>query len=108
MRNAVVFTRAGVPDSISRSLAAGAGAIAAGLRFIGRNWSCVTDDSCDAPAGFDIIFPGMLARAIGMGLEIPLVRQADVDAVLWLRDSERIRGFVGLFLIALLRVTEQH
>ena len=95
MRNAVVFTRAGVPDSISRSLAAGAGAIAAGLRFIGRNWSCVTDGSCDAPAGFDVIFPGMLAHAIGMGLEIPLVRQADVDAVLRLRDRE-LRGFVGL------------
>ena len=42
----------------------------------------------DAPAGFDVIFPGMVARAIGMGLEIPLVRQADVDAVLRLRDVE--------------------
>jgi len=78
-----------------RKWGAGGDAIERGLRFIGRNWSCVTDDSCDAPAGFDIIFPGMLARAIGMGLEIPLVRQADVDAVLWLRDSERIRGMAA-------------
>ncbi|PAN21178.1 hypothetical protein PAHAL_3G447900 [Panicum hallii] len=66
----------------------GGDAVAKGLRFIGRNWSCVTDDSCAAPAGFDVIFPGMVARAIDMGLEIPLVRQADVDAVLRLRDSE--------------------
>ncbi|RLN30469.1 ent-kaur-16-ene synthase, chloroplastic-like [Panicum miliaceum] len=69
---------------------AGGDAVARGLRFIGRNWSCVTDGSCDAPAGFDVIFPGMVARAIGMGLEIPLVSQADVDAVLRLRDSELI------------------
>ena len=76
MHNAVVFTCA----------------VAPGLRFIGRNWSCVTDGSCEAPAGFSVIFPGMLAHAISMGLEIPLVRQADVDAVLWLRDSELIRA----------------
>ena len=69
-----------------------AATVAPGLRFIGRNWSCVTDGSCDAPAGFDVIFPGMLAHAISMGLEIPLVRQADVDAVLRLRDSELIRA----------------
>ena len=67
----------------------------------------MTDGSCDAPAGFDVIFPGMLAHAIGMGLEIPLVRQADVDAVLRLRYSELIRGFVGLFLVAI-RATGQH
>jgi len=71
-----------------------AAAVAPGLRFIGRNWSCVTDGSCDAPAGFDVIFPGMLAHAIGMGLEIPLVRQADVDAVLRLRDRE-LRGIAA-------------
>ncbi|XP_039839577.1 dolabradiene synthase KSL4, chloroplastic-like isoform X2 [Panicum virgatum] len=68
----------------------GGDAVARGLSFIGRNWSSVTDGSRndDAPAGFDVIFPGMVARAIGMGLEIPLVRQADVDAVLRLRDVE--------------------
>ncbi|RLN29794.1 ent-kaur-16-ene synthase, chloroplastic-like [Panicum miliaceum] len=77
-----------------RTWGAGGDAVAKGLRFIGRNWSCVTDGSCNAPAGFDVIFPGMVARAIGMGLEIPLVRQADVDAVLRLRDSQ-LRGMAA-------------
>ena len=67
----------------------------------------MTDGSCDAPAGFGVIFPGMVAHAISMGLEIPLVPQADVDAVLRLRYSELIRGFVGLFLVAI-RATGQH
>ena len=86
MHNAVVFTCA----------------VAPGLRFIGRNWSCVTDGSCDAPAGFGVIFPGMVAHGIGMGLEIPLT-PADVDAILRLRDMELKRfvawlhGFLQLF-----------
>ena len=71
-----------------------AAAVAPGLRFIGRNWSCVTDGSCDAPAGFDVIFPGMLAHAMAMGLEIPLA-PAYVDAILRLRDTE-LKRFVFL------------
>ena len=67
----------------------------------------MTDGSCDAPAGFGVIFPGMVAHANSMGLEIPLVPQADVDAVLRPRYSELIRGFVGLFLVAI-RATGQH
>ncbi|PAN20858.1 hypothetical protein PAHAL_3G415900 [Panicum hallii] len=58
-----------------------------GLRFIGHNASFVTDDRSDTPAGFNVIFPGMLAHGIGMGLEIPLA-PADVDAILRLRDTE--------------------
>ncbi|XP_066381595.1 dolabradiene synthase KSL4, chloroplastic-like, partial [Miscanthus floridulus] len=58
-----------------------------GLRFIGHNSSFVTDDKCDTPAGFNVIFPGMLERGIGMGLEIPLAH-ADVHAILRLRDTE--------------------
>lgn len=59
-----------------------------GLRFIGHNSTSVTDcDKCDTPAGFNVIFPGMLERGIGMGLEIPLAH-ADLDAILRLRDTE--------------------
>jgi len=58
-----------------------------GLRFIGNNASLVTDDRSDTPAGFNVIFPGMVAHGIGMGLEIPLT-PADVDAILRLRDIE--------------------
>ena len=54
----------------------------------------MTDGSCDAPAGFDVIFPGMLAHAMGMGLEIPLA-PAYVDAILRLRDTE-LKRFVFL------------
>ena len=73
-----------------------------GLRFIGHNASFVTDDRSDTPAGFNVIFPGMVAHGIGMGLEIPLT-PADVDAILRLRDMELKRfvawlhGFLPLF-----------
>ena len=59
----------------------------AGLRFIGHNASFVTDDRSDTPAGFNVIFPGMLAHGIDMGLEIPMP-SANVDAILRLRDTE--------------------
>jgi len=68
----------------------------AGLRFIGHNASLVTDDRCDTPAGFNVIFPGMLAHAMGMGLEIPLA-PAYVDAILRLRDTELKRFVDRLF-----------
>ncbi|TKW28451.2 hypothetical protein SEVIR_3G324300v4 [Setaria viridis] len=58
-----------------------------GLRFIGHNSSFVTNDKCDTPAGFNVIFPGMLARGLGMGLEIPLA-PGDIDSILRLRDTE--------------------
>ena len=66
----------------------------AGLRFIGHNASLVTDDRSDTPAGFNVIFPGMLAHAMAMGLEIPLA-PADIDAILRLRDTE-LKRFVFL------------
>ncbi|KAG2620631.1 hypothetical protein PVAP13_3NG178566 [Panicum virgatum] len=70
-----------------------------GLRFIGHNASFVTDDRSDTPAGFNVIFLGMLAHGIDMGLEIPIVgarilgfptpmTPANVDAILRLRDTE--------------------
>ncbi|OEL16801.1 Stemar-13-ene synthase [Dichanthelium oligosanthes] len=61
--------------------------VSKGLRFIGHNSSFVTDDKCDTPAGFNVIFPGMLTRCLCMGLEIPLT-PAEVDAILRLRDME--------------------
>jgi hypothetical protein len=48
----------------------------------------MTGDERDAPVGFSVIFPGMLARAIDMGLDIPMMTQANVDAFIRLRDTE--------------------
>ncbi|RLN07479.1 hypothetical protein C2845_PM11G08430 [Panicum miliaceum] len=58
-----------------------------GLRFIENNSSCVMDDKCDTPVGFNIIFPGMIKSGIGLGLELPL-RQSDVDEILRLQEME--------------------
>ncbi|PWZ25714.1 hypothetical protein Zm00014a_036415 [Zea mays] len=60
-----------------------------GLRFIGHNLSSVTTDGDvgSRPVGFNVIFPGMLARCIGMGVEMPLA-PADVDGIFRLRDKE--------------------
>ncbi|KAL6661768.1 hypothetical protein ACP70R_001152 [Stipagrostis hirtigluma subsp. patula] len=58
-----------------------------GLCFIQRNSSPITDDNCDVPVGFNIIFPGMLELGVDMGLELPL-SHADVDAMCRLRDTE--------------------
>lgn len=62
----------------------------AGLSFVGNNLpSCVmTGDERDAPVGFSVIFPGMLARAIDMGLDIPMMTQDNVDGFIRLRDTE--------------------
>ncbi|CAN6342768.1 unnamed protein product [Urochloa humidicola] len=61
--------------------------VAEGLRFIGENSACATTSGGGKPVGFDVIFPGMLARGIDMGLEIPLP-QPEIDAILRLRDTE--------------------
>ncbi|CAO2143585.1 unnamed protein product [Urochloa humidicola] len=66
---------------------AGDNHVAKGLRFIARNSSAATDDTCDTPQGFNVIFAGMLARGLDMGLQIPLAPQ-DVDAIFRLRDME--------------------
>jgi hypothetical protein len=52
------------------------------------------DDRSDTPAGFNVIFPGMVAHAMAMGLVIPLA-PADVDAILRLHDTE-LKRFVFL------------
>ncbi|CAN6329010.1 unnamed protein product [Urochloa humidicola] len=61
--------------------------VARGLRFIWENSACATTEGGGKPVGFDVIFPGMLARGIDMGLEIPLP-QPDIQAILRLRDTE--------------------
>uniref|UniRef100_A0A453CRL6 Terpene synthase metal-binding domain-containing protein n=1 Tax=Aegilops tauschii subsp. strangulata TaxID=200361 RepID=A0A453CRL6_AEGTS len=58
-----------------------------GLRFIGKYFSVVMDEQIVAPIGFNVIFPGMLSLAIGMGLEFP-VRQTHVHGILHLREME--------------------
>ncbi|OAY80111.1 Ent-kaur-16-ene synthase, chloroplastic [Ananas comosus] len=40
----------------------------AGLRYIGSNLSCIKDENYQSPVGFNIIFPGMLERAIDLGI----------------------------------------
>lgn len=58
----------------------------------------MTGDERDAPVGFSVIFPGMLARAIDMGLDIPMMTQANVDAFIRLRDTELNRYGLPLCL----------
>ncbi|KAI5011335.1 hypothetical protein ZWY2020_013472 [Hordeum vulgare] len=61
-----------------------------GLHFIGRNFSIVMDEEIPAPIGFNIIFPGMLSLAIGVGLQVP-DRQTDIDGILhqWEMELKR-------------------
>ncbi|KAF6998482.1 hypothetical protein CFC21_014599 [Triticum aestivum] len=61
-----------------------------GLEFIGRNFSTVMDDQIVSPVGFNLIFPGMLNHAFGMGLVIP-VPEADINGILHLREMELTR-----------------
>ncbi|XP_020103571.1 ent-kaur-16-ene synthase, chloroplastic-like isoform X1 [Ananas comosus] len=58
-----------------------------GLRYIGSNLSCIKDENYQSPVGFNIIFPGMLERAIDLGLDIP-IRQHAIQDILCLRDLE--------------------
>ncbi|VAH51047.1 unnamed protein product [Triticum turgidum subsp. durum] len=61
-----------------------------GLHFIGRHFSLVMDEEIAAPTGFNMIFPGMLSLAIGVGLQFP-VRQTDIDGMLhqWKMELKR-------------------
>lgn len=45
------------------------------------------DKKLQSPIGFNIIFPGMIDYAVGIGLDLPL-RQSDIDAMLYTRDLE--------------------
>ncbi|CAM0878121.1 unnamed protein product [Alopecurus aequalis] len=58
-----------------------------GLVFIGRNFSIVMDPQVAAPIGFNIIFPGMLSLATGIGLDFS-VTKAHIASILHLRDMQ--------------------
>ncbi|VAH51042.1 unnamed protein product [Triticum turgidum subsp. durum] len=58
-----------------------------------RHFSLVMDEEIAAPTGFNMIFPGMLSLAIGVGLQFP-VRQTDIDGMLhqWKMELKRQAG----------------
>jgi len=58
-----------------------------GLYFIGSKFSSIKDKKLQSPIGFNIIFPGMIGYATGMGLDLPMC-QSDVDDMFYLRESE--------------------
>ena len=66
--------------------------VLAGLCFIRRNFSIVTNEQSDTPIGFNITFSGMLILGTEMGLEFP-VGQNDLDRILHLREVE-LKRFV--------------
>ncbi|XP_010537814.1 PREDICTED: ent-kaur-16-ene synthase, chloroplastic isoform X2 [Tarenaya hassleriana] len=66
-----------------------------GLQFIELNSASVTDETLCTPAGFDIIFPGMIGYARDLNLKIPL-EAAVVDAMMRKRDSDLRSGSEGI------------
>ncbi|KAK3024984.1 hypothetical protein RJ639_043248 [Escallonia herrerae] len=70
-----------VKDSLSSTLACllalqkwklGEQLVQKGLDFIGSNHFYVNDKQQPSPIGFDIVFPGMVSKAIELGLNLPL------------------------------------
>lgn len=58
-----------------------------GLQFIELNSASVSDETIQKPAGFDIIFPGMIEYAKDLNLAIPLGSEV-VDAMIQKRDLD--------------------
>ncbi|XP_019083544.1 PREDICTED: ent-kaur-16-ene synthase, chloroplastic-like isoform X2 [Camelina sativa] len=58
-----------------------------GLQFIELNSASVSDETIQKPAGFDIIFPGMIEYAKDLNLVIPLGSEI-VDAMMLKRDLD--------------------
>ncbi|VVB11584.1 unnamed protein product [Arabis nemorensis] len=61
--------------------------ISKGLQFIELNSASVTDETIQKPAGFDIIFPGMIEYARDLNLTVPLGSEV-VDAMIQKRDLD--------------------
>ncbi|KAF8103438.1 hypothetical protein N665_0188s0374 [Sinapis alba] len=61
--------------------------ISKGLQFIELHSASVTDETIQKPAGFDIIFPGMIEYARDLNLVIPLGSEV-VDAMIQKRDLD--------------------
>uniref|UniRef100_A0A1J3J1K3 ent-kaurene synthase n=2 Tax=Noccaea caerulescens TaxID=107243 RepID=A0A1J3J1K3_NOCCA len=84
--------------------------ISKGLQFIELNSASVTDETIEKPAGFDIIFPGMIEYARDLNLVIPLGSEV-VDALLQKRDldltSESFSKGKEAFLVYVLEGTRK-
>ncbi|XP_013650280.1 ent-kaur-16-ene synthase, chloroplastic isoform X1 [Brassica napus] len=59
--------------------------ISKGLQFIELHSASVTDETIEKPAGFEIIFPGMIEYARDLNLVVPLGSEV-VDAMIQKRD----------------------
>ncbi|WZZ07352.1 hypothetical protein YC2023_093273 [Brassica napus] len=62
--------------------------ISKGLQFIELHSASVTDETIEKPAGFEIIFPGMIEYARDLNLVVPLGSEV-VDAMIQKRDLRR-------------------
>ncbi|CAH2067899.1 unnamed protein product [Thlaspi arvense] len=71
--------------------------ISKGLQFIELNSASVSDETMQKPAGFDIIFPGMIEYARDLNLAIPLGSHV-VDAMIQKRDLDLKRYTPALLL----------
>ncbi|KAL0665476.1 hypothetical protein Bca4012_102314 [Brassica carinata] len=61
--------------------------ISKGLQFIELHSASVTDETIEKPAGFDIVFPGMVEYARDLNLVVPLGSEV-VDAMIQKRDLD--------------------
>ncbi|XP_009106668.1 ent-kaur-16-ene synthase, chloroplastic isoform X1 [Brassica rapa] len=61
--------------------------ISKGLQFIELHSASVTDETIEKPAGFEIIFPGMIEYARDLNLVVPLGSEV-VDAMIQKRDLD--------------------
>ncbi|KAK2979466.1 hypothetical protein RJ640_026364 [Escallonia rubra] len=87
-----------VKDSLSSTLACllalqkwkvGEQLVQKGLDFIGSNHFYVNDKQQPSPIGFEIVFPGMVSKAIELGLNLPL-DTALVDIML---SKHKVKSF---------------
>lgn len=76
-----------------------------GLQFIELNSASVTDETIQKPAGFDIIFPGMIEYARDLNLAIPLGSEV-VDAMIRKRDLD-LKWYTPALLLAYSDATER-
>ncbi|CAA7062096.1 unnamed protein product [Microthlaspi erraticum] len=84
--------------------------ISKGLQFIELNSASVTDETIEKPAGFDVIFPGMIEYSRDLNLTIPLGSEV-VNALIQKRDldlrSESFSKGKEAYLVYLLEGTRK-
>lgn len=71
--------------------------ISKGLQFIELHSASVTDETIEKPAGFEIIFPGMIEYARDLNLVVPLGSEV-VDAMIQKRDLD-LRRYISTLLL---------